>query len=44
MDDIDKLHAENMKNWRYRFWYCIYKPGYQLLRLRYKLGWRVKVG
>jgi len=35
------LHAELMKDWRYRFWWYVYRPRYWLgnLLIRYRM-WR----
>ena len=33
---LDGWHKEQMKNWRYRFWWYIHTPGYWLDVLRYR--------
>ena len=37
---LEDWKREQMKDWRFRFWYYVYWPQYRLVRLWYRLrGW-----
>jgi hypothetical protein len=40
MTDYTRWRAEQMRDWRFRFWYTVWWPWYQMARLRMWL-WRV---
>ena len=37
MNTFDELRAKLNKSWKFRFWYAVYWPQYQLIRFKYKL-------